>query len=77
VETSAFLLVGFAVVASAAAIAFLWWSSVRADHRWQTEKRLQAVLDVYAEREIARERLRKAARGGQDYSPHGTILQLR
>jgi len=77
VETSAFVLVGFGAVASAAAIAFLWWSSVRAADRWQTEKRLQAMLDVYAEREIARERLRKAAQQGQNYSPHGTILQLR
>jgi len=77
VETSAFMLVGLGVVASAAAVAFLWWSSVRAAHRRQTERRLHAVLDVYAEREIARELRRKAAQQRQNYSPHGTILQLR
>ena len=75
--TSAILLVILGVLASAAAVAILWGFSIRASHQGQIERRLQAVLNVYAEREIARERVRKNARKGRNYSPHGTILQFR
>ncbi len=70
-------LVTLGVLTSAAVILTLWWSSARADRRWQLDRRRRALLDVYAEREIAREQLRKAARQMQNSSPHGTILQLR
>ena len=73
---SVFVLVTSGFLASAAAIAMLGWSSVRAARQGQVERRRQVVLDAYAEREIARERLRKAARAERDSSPHGTILQL-
>jgi hypothetical protein len=77
VTTSAILLVILGVLASAAAVATLWGFSVRASHQGQMERRLQTVLNVYAEREIARESVRKNARKDRNYSPHGTVLQLR
>jgi hypothetical protein len=73
---SAVVLVTSGFLALAAAIGTLGWSSVKAARRGQVERRRQLVLDAYAEREIARERLRKAARARRDSSPHGTILQL-
>jgi len=77
VTTSAILLLILGVLASAAAVAILWGFSVRASHQGQMERRLQAILNVYAEREIARERVRNKTRKDRDYTPHGTILQLR
>jgi hypothetical protein len=61
-------------LALTAAIGMLGWSGARAAKRGQVERRRQLVLDAYAEREIARERIRKA--GMRNPSPHGTILQL-
>jgi hypothetical protein len=69
-------LVTIGVLASAAVIAGLSWLDARSSRRGQLERRQQALLDVYAEREIARERLQKSARKMQKSSPHGTILQL-
>ena len=69
-------LVTIGVLASSAVIAGLSWLDARSRRRGQLERRQQALLDVYAEREIARERLRKSARKMQKSSPHGTILQL-
>jgi hypothetical protein len=37
---------------------------------------LQTVLDAFAEREIARERIRRDARHTRRPTPHGKILQL-
>ncbi len=73
---SVFVLVTSGFLAFAAAMATLGWSGVKAARRGQVERRRQVVLDAYAEREIARERLRKAAQATRNSSPHGTILQL-
>jgi len=73
---SAVVLVTSGTMALAAAIGMLGWSSAKAAQRGQVERRRRVVLDAYAEREIAREQQRKAARFRRDYSPHGTILQL-
>jgi len=74
--SSVFVLVTSGFLALAAAIGTLGWSGVKAARRGQVERRRQLVLDAYAEREIAREQIRKAARTTRDASPHGTILQL-
>jgi len=37
---------------------------------------MQAVVDAFAEREIAREQARRAARRSQRSTPHGKNLQL-
>lgn len=65
-----------AVAAATAIVGFLAWSSFRAARSGQLERRLHLIFDAYAEREIARERIRKAARKIQNSSPHGNILQL-
>jgi hypothetical protein len=75
-NSSAIGLVTLAVLASAAVMAGTWWSSARSARRLQLERRQQRVLDLYAEREIAREQLLKAARRLKNSSPHGNILQL-
>jgi hypothetical protein len=74
-ENSTIVLVISGVLGLAGAMGILWLSRLRAARRWQGERRLQVVLDAFAEREIARERLRKAARRIRKSSPHGTILQ--
>ncbi len=74
-ENSTIILVISGVLGLAAAMGILWLSRLRAARRWQVERRLQSVLDVFAEREIAREQVRKAARRIRNSSPHGIILQ--
>jgi hypothetical protein len=74
-ESSTILLLIFGVLALASAMSILWLSRLRAARRWQGERRLQVLLDAFAEREIARERLRNAAHRIRKSSPHGTILQ--
>ena len=73
---SAVVLVTSGAMVMAAAISMLGWSGVRAARRGEVERRRQVVLDAYAEREIARERQRKAARTSRNSSIHGTLLQL-
>jgi hypothetical protein len=73
---SAVVLVTSGLLAMAAAVSVLGWSSVRAARRGEAERRRQVVLDAYAEREIARELQRKAKRTRHAPSSHGTILQL-
>jgi hypothetical protein len=73
---SAIVLVTSGALAMAAAIGMLGWSGVRAARRGEVERRRQVVLDAYAEREVAREQQRKAARFTRKSSRHGTVLQL-
>jgi hypothetical protein len=75
-ESGVLIVLGSAVAAATAIVGFLSWSSFRAAHNGQVERRLQMILDAYAEREIARERIKRAARKNQNATPHGTILQL-
>jgi hypothetical protein len=73
---SAVVLVTSGLVAMAAAFSMLGWSGARAARRGEVERRRQVVLDAYAEREIARERQRKAAHVSRNSSIHGTLLRL-
>jgi len=73
---SVVVLVTSGALATTAVISMLGWSGVRAARRGEVERRRQVVLDAYAEREIARERQRKAVRITRNSSPHGTVLQL-
>ncbi len=75
-ENGVLIVLASAVAAATAIIGVLGWSSLRAARSGQLERRLHLIFDAYAEREIARERIRKAARKIQNSSPHGTILQL-
>lgn len=73
---SVLIVAASAVAAATAIVGFLGWSSLRAAQQGQVERRRHMLLDAYAEREIARERIRKTARRIRNATPHGTILQL-
>jgi len=64
------------IAIASAIIGGLWLSSQRAVRSGRVERRMQAVVDAFAEREIAREQARRAARRSQRSTPHGKNLQL-
>jgi len=70
------ILVTAGIAAAAAIVGGIGLSGLRAAQRGRVEQRLQTVFDAFAEREIAREKIRRDRRHTRRPTPHGTILQL-